>query len=103
MTARHYLLLSKACVGAAAVVFAFDVLDSVYLAIAGSRSWDPADGRTASLNFLKGFTLYVTPGADGGCVVARFCAGLLFLLGAFCYARLRRAASDVVEQRGGPD
>ena len=103
MNPRFTLALGKICVAGAAVVFAFDVLDSIYLFIVGSHTLDFAGGRTTSLNFLKGFTLYVTPGQHAVFIGTLALAAVLFLLGVLCYARVRRAAGGVTEVRDGQE
>jgi ectoine hydroxylase-related dioxygenase (phytanoyl-CoA dioxygenase family) len=101
MNPRLALSLGKACVAGAAAVFAFDVLDSIFLFIVGSHTLDFAGGKTKSLNFLKGFTLYVTPGQYWLFVGTLALAAILFLLGVLCYTRVRRAARGVTEMRDG--
>ncbi|HWG11201.1 MAG TPA: hypothetical protein VN693_06850 [Rhodanobacteraceae bacterium] len=95
------LSLGKVCVAGAAAVFALGVCEAAVLAVIGSRSRDVAGGRTASLNFLKGFTLYVTPGEYWLFIGTLALAGILFLLGLLCYTRVRRAAAGVTEVRDG--
>ncbi len=92
MNPRFTLSLGKACVAGAAVVFAIGVLEAIFLSIVGSRTWDLAGGRTVSLNFLKGFALYVTPGEYWLFIGTLGIAAVLFLLGVLCYARVRREA-----------
>ena len=99
MNPRLTLSLGKACVAGAAVVFVLGVLEAIFLAIVGSHTWDFAGGRVVPLNFLKGFTLYVTPGQHALFIGTLGLAAVLFLLGLFCYARVRRAATGVVEER----
>lgn len=92
MTARTTMLLSKTCVALAAIVFACDVLFSLFLFVAASRTSDPASGHTVPLNFYRGFVLYLSPLQYGVFVGSLACAGVLFLLGVFFYTRLKRAA-----------
>ena len=99
MNPRFILLLGKACVAGAAVVFIIGILEAIFLSIVGSRSWDPVHGHTTSLNFLKGFTLYVTPGEYWMFIGTLALAAILFLLGLLCYTRLRRVATGVTEVR----
>ena len=103
MNPRLTLSLGKACVAGAAVVFVIGVLEALVLSVIGSRSWDLASGRTVSLNFLKGFALYVTPGEYWLFIGTLGIAVVLFLLGVLCYARVRRAASGVTEVRDEQD
>ena len=99
MNARLTLVLGKACVAGAAVVFGIGILEAIFLSIVGSRSWDLASGHTASLNFLKGFALYVTPGEYWMFIGTLALAAVLFLLGVLAFARVRRAAGGVMEVR----
>lgn len=61
MSPRITLSPGKICAVAAAAIFVFDVLDSISQLFTASRTWDFAGRRTAPLNSLRGFTLYVTP------------------------------------------
>ena len=99
MNPRLILSLGKACVAGAALVFIIAILEAIFLSIAGSRSWDPVRGHTASLNFLKGFTLYVSSGEYWMFIGTLALAAILFLLGLLCYTRVRRAAAAVTEVR----
>lgn len=99
MNPRLVLSLGKVCVAGAAVVFALGVCEAAVLAVIGSRSRDAAGGHTVSLNFLKGFTLYVTPGEYWWFIGTLALAGILFLLGLLCYTRVRRAATEVRDGR----
>ncbi|MEO6968089.1 MAG: hypothetical protein ABI132_06500 [Rhodanobacteraceae bacterium] len=91
------MLLSKTCVVLAAIVFAFDVLFSLFLFVAASRTSDVASGHTVPLNFYRGFVLYLSPLEYGIFVGSLVTAGVLFLLGVFVYTRVTRAAGDQIE------
>ena len=99
MNPRLTLALGKACVAGAAAVFVAGVLEAIVLSVVGSRSWDLASGRTVSLNFLKGFALYVTPGEYLLFIGTLALAAVLFVLGVLAFARVRRAATGVKEVR----
>ena len=103
MNPRLTLALGKVCVAGAAVVFGIGILEAIFLSIVGSRSWDLASGHTVSLNFLKGFALYVTPGEYWMFIGTLCIAAVLFLLGVLAFARVRRAASTVTEVRNKQD
>ncbi len=101
MNPRLTLSLSRACATGAAAILVFDVLDSIYLFFAASRTWDLAGGRTVSLNFLKGFTLYVTPTEYWLFVGSMACAGALLIAALLLYARLKRVATGVTDVSSG--
>jgi hypothetical protein len=99
MNPRLTLSLGKGCVAGAAMVFVIGVVEAIFLSVVGSRTWDLASGRTVSLNFLKGFALYVTSGEYWTFIGTLALAAVLFLAGIYCYARVRRAAGRVTEIR----
>lgn len=97
MTARTTMQLSKTCVALAGIVFAFDVLFALFLAVAASRTPDAASGHTMPLNYYRGFVLYLSPLEYGIFVGSLAVAGVLFLLGVFFYTRRKRAAGDEID------